>query len=196
MPCRFFILRLRVGGATQRSLFDFWRACGTLNIKRCLFAVYGMPYLIDGHNLIACLPDIDLEDPDDEAKLVTKLRGFAAGRGKKCTVIFDGGLPGGHSSMSNKAVKVIFASASHSDADSLIKQRIRKTRDAANWTLVSSDNGVLDCARRGKMKWMRSAEFARRLQRQDRRQDRRGEDDQAQVSPDEVEEWLDIFGCG
>ena len=196
MLCRFFILRLRVGRATQRSLFDFWRICDTLNIKRCLFAVYGMPYLIDGHNLIACLPDIDLEDPDDEAKLVTKLRGFAAGRGKKCTVIFDGGLPGGHSSMSSKSVKVIFASASHSDADSLLKQRIRKTRDAANWTLVSSDNGVLDCARRGKMKWMTSAEFARRLQRQSHRQDRRGEDDQAQVSADEVEEWLDIFGCG
>ena len=155
-----------------------------------------MPYLIDGHNLIACLPDIDLEDPDDEAKLVTKLRGFAAGQGKKCTVIFDGGLPGGHSSMANKAVKVIFASAAHSDADSLIKQRIRKTRDAANWTLVSSDNGVLDCARRHKMKWMRSDEFARRLQRQSRRQDRRGEDEQAQISPDEVDEWLDIFGCG
>ena len=171
-------------------------ACGTLNIKRYLFAVYGMPYLIDGHNLIACLPDIDLEDPDDEAKLVIKLRGFAAGRGRKCTVIFDGGLPGGHSSLSNKAVKVIFASAFHANADSLLKQRIRKTRDAANWTLVSSDQEVLDCARRCKMKWMTSDEFARRLQRKSRRQDRRGEDDQAQVPPDEVDEWLDIFGCG
>ena len=171
-------------------------ACGTLNIKRCLFAVYGMPYLIDGHNLIACLPDIDLGSPDVEAKLVIKLRGFAAGGGRKCTVIFDGGLPGGHSSLSNKAVKVIFASAFHANADSLLKQRIRKTRDAANWTLVSSDQEVLDCARRHKMKWMTSDEFARRLQRKSRRQDRRGEDDQAQVPPDEVDEWLDIFGCG
>ena len=152
-----------------------------------------MPYLIDGHNLIARLPDIDLEDPDDEAKLVTKLRGFAAAQRKKCTVIFDGGLPGGKSLMSNKSVKVIFASALHTNADSLLKQRIRKTRDAANWTLVSSDNEVLDCARRHKMKRMTSAEFARRLQRKSRHQDPRGEEIHVQVSADEVDEWLDKF---
>ena len=35
-----------------------------------------MPYLIDGHNLIACLPDISLDDPNDEAQLVNKLKGF------------------------------------------------------------------------------------------------------------------------
>ena len=153
-----------------------------------------MPYLIDGHNLIAQLPDIDLEDPDDEAKLVTKLRGFAAAQRKKCTVIFDGGLPGGKSLMSNKAVKVIFASAFHTNADRLLKQRIRKTPDAANWTLVSSDNEVLDCARRHKMKRMTSAEFSRQLQRKSRRQDPRGEEIHVQVSADEVDEWLDKFG--
>ena len=152
-----------------------------------------MPYLIDGHNLIARLPDIDLEDPDDEAKLVTKLRGFAAGRRKKCTVIFDGGLPGGKSSMSNKAVKVIFAAAFHTNADSLLKQRIRKTRDAANWTLVSSDNDVLDCARSHKMKCMTSAEFSRQLRRKPRQQDPRGESAQVHVPKQEVDEWLDIF---
>ena len=153
-----------------------------------------MPYLIDGHNLIARLPDIDLDDPDDEAKLVLKLRGFAAKQGKKCTVIFDGGLPGGYSSMSNRAVKVIFASAFHTNADSLLKRRIRKTRDAANWTLVSSDNEVLDCARSHRMKRMTSSEFLQQLQRKPRKQDRRGEAIQVQVSKDEVDEWLDIFG--
>ena len=42
-----------------------------------------MPYLIDGHNLIAKLPDIDIADPNDEAKLVTRLRGFAAKTSKQ-----------------------------------------------------------------------------------------------------------------
>jgi S-adenosylhomocysteine hydrolase len=34
-----------------------------------------MPYMIDGHNLIGKLPDISLDDPNDEALLVQKLAG-------------------------------------------------------------------------------------------------------------------------
>ena len=153
-----------------------------------------MPYLIDGHNLIAQLPDIHLEDPNDEAKLVNRLRGFAAKQGKTCTVIFDGGLPGGFSSLSSRAVTVIFASVAHTNADNLLKRRIRKTRDAANWTLVSSDREVLDCARRHNMKWMTSAAFSQQLRREPRQQDSRGEAVDPKISDDEVDDWLDIFG--
>lgn len=153
-----------------------------------------MQYLIDGHNLIARLPDIDLDDPDDEAKLVIKLRGFVARERKKCTVIFDGGLPGGHSTMSSKSVKVIFASASHTNADNVIRQRIRKLSDVYNWTVISSDNEVLDFARLHKVNTKTSAEFAGDLLRKPRIQDSRGESTHVQVSKDEVNEWLDIFG--
>ncbi len=153
-----------------------------------------MPYLIDGHNLIACMPDIDLDDPNDEALLVTKLRGFVAMHGKKCTVVFDGGIPGGYSTMSNKAVKVIFASAFRSNADNLIKERIRKIPDARNWTIVSSDNEVLDFARRYKMQAQTSVQFVQTIKRKPRIQDSRGESAHVQVTKDEVDEWLDIFG--
>ena len=153
-----------------------------------------MPYLIDGHNLIAQLPDIDLADPDDEAKLVIKLRGFVAKQRKKCTVIFDGGIPGGYSPMSNKAVKVIFASAFHTNADNLLKQRIKKIPDARNWTVVSSDHDVLNFARSHKMQAKTSTEFVQHLQSKPRIQDSRGESTHVQVPQDEVDEWLDIFG--
>lgn len=36
-----------------------------------------MPFLIDRHNVIAALPDIALEDPDDEARPVVKLRAWS-----------------------------------------------------------------------------------------------------------------------
>jgi hypothetical protein len=36
-----------------------------------------MPFLIDGHNLIGALPDLDLDDPDDEARLVERLQRLA-----------------------------------------------------------------------------------------------------------------------
>jgi len=157
-----------------------------------------MPYLIDGHNLIASLPDIDLADPNDEAKLVTKLKGLVAKkRGRmQCTVIFDCGLPGGHSAMSTKSVEVIFAAMQHSDADRLLKLRIRRTKDPKNWTVVSSDQAVLDCARAHKMKWLTSAEFVEKIAEESPAEDAPGEEGDEQRTEAEVEEWMDRFGGG
>ena len=69
-----------------------------------------MPFLIDGHNVIAALPDIDLEDPHDEAKLVLKLRAWTGRERRKAIVVFDGGIPGGYSrTLSTVSVRVVFA---------------------------------------------------------------------------------------
>lgn len=153
-----------------------------------------MPYLIDGHNLIARLPDINLDDPDDEAKLVIKLRGFAAKHKKKCIVVFDGGIPGGYSTMSNKSVTVVFAAASHTNADNVIKERITKINDPRNWTVVSSDNEVLNFAKNYKTQAQTSAQFTQILQTEPRERDSRGDSAHVHVPEDEVNEWLDLFG--
>ena len=155
-----------------------------------------MPYLIDGHNLIACLPDISLDDPNDEAKLVNKLKGFAARARKKCVVVFDHGLPGGPSRMSTRGVQVIFAAAHHASADDLIKRRIRSTKDAANWTAVSSDRDVLDYARGRRMQQMSSARFAQLLGPTSRVEETRGEEVHPSVSAEEVDELFAAFGGG
>ncbi len=47
-----------------------------------------MPLLIDGHNLIGRLPDLRLDDPDDEAKLVARLRTYCARTRKRITAVF------------------------------------------------------------------------------------------------------------
>ena len=153
-----------------------------------------MPYLIDGHNLIACLPDISLEDPNDEARLVNKLKGFAARTRKKCAVIFDHGLPGGHSSMSTRGVQVTFAAAQHTSADELIKRRINKTNDAPNWIVVSSDHEVLNHARRQRMNCMTSTQFARLLQSSQPARESRGEEIHPTVSDEEIDELFRAFG--
>jgi len=151
-----------------------------------------MPYLIDGHNLIAHLPDLRLDDPDDEAKLVMKLRGFAAARGKRCIVIFDHGLPGGSSRLSTPSVEVIFASAAATNADRIIKERIRDVTDAPNWVVVSSDNEVLADARRHGMRPMRCDKFAVYLSGQARP----GQDTHSNpyVPPKEIDAWMKEFG--
>lgn len=118
-----------------------------------------MAYLIDGHNLIGVLPDISLADPNDEAKLVLKLRGFAARVGKKCIVVFDKGIPAGKSSLSNYTVEAVFASPG-SNADRIMFERIRAAKDPQHWIVVSGDNAVIDCARLHRMRVYRSVEFA------------------------------------
>ncbi len=155
-----------------------------------------MPYLIDGHNLIAQLPDIALDDPNDEALLVERLKGFVAGNGKRCVVIFDRGLPGGKSTvLSTSRLQVIFASAHHTTADRLIQKRIRSIKDPKNWTLVSSDNEILATARAYGMKVIRASDFARQLQRAKKRQRPSiGEAEHIHLSEQEIDEWLKIFG--
>jgi len=150
-----------------------------------------MPYLIDGHNLIAALPDIDLSDPDDEAKLVLKLRGFTSGKKSTCVVIFDHGLPGGASQLSTRSVEVIFAAARRSNADRLLKQRIRKLPDPRNWTLVTSDREVQAVARARGMRCIGAPQFARELQARSRPA---AHTEPPPLAEDEIDEWLDIFG--
>jgi hypothetical protein len=152
-----------------------------------------MPYLIDGHNLIASLPDIHLDDPNDEAKLVNKLKSFVAGGGRKCTVVFDGGIPGGQSSMSNNAVKVTFAAAERSNADSIIKGRIRGARDPKFWTVVSSDHEVLNFARSRGARTMTSSKFAPLLRSKGEALSDLGEEIDPKIPDGDLELWLRQF---
>lgn len=154
-----------------------------------------MPYLIDGHNLIGALPDINIDDPDDEAKLVIKLKGFVARKRTQCTVIFDHGLPGGASRMSSRSVTVIFASAQHSNADALLKRRIGKIRDVGGWTVVSSDRDVADYARRRRLRQMTAQEFVRELQRPAAPAEAGDEDEKPAPSQADVDEFMGLFGA-
>ncbi|MCY4464992.1 MAG: NYN domain-containing protein [Chloroflexi bacterium] len=152
-----------------------------------------MPHLIDGHNLIASLPDIGMDDPHKEAKLVNKLKSWAAATRKKCTIVFDRGLPGGASKMGSSVVKVIFAADQRSDADTLIKSRISRARDRSAYTIVSSDSDVRIFAQRNGLKVITSAAFSGELQVKARPQPARGEEVNPVISEAEVDELLELF---
>lgn len=149
-----------------------------------------MPFLIDGHNVIAALPDIDLADPDDEARLVVKLRAWSGRERRKAIVIFDGGIPGGPSRvLSSPEVRVIFAARHHSTADRIIKERLGALPDAPNWTVVSSDREVLDNARMTGAKTLSAQEFAERLNQTLQVEPVKPEG----VPAAEVAAWLEVF---
>ena len=151
-----------------------------------------MPLLIDGHNLIGQLSDLCLDDPDDEAKLVARLRTYAARTRKRVTVVFDRGLPGGRSrDLSRGGVEVVFAASGRS-ADGILRGRIRRARDPRGLTVVTSDREVIAAAQARGARVVRSDEFAAQLETPNvgsREQDVR-------LSSEEVDEWLRLFEKG
>jgi len=154
-----------------------------------------MHYLIDGHNLIGKMPDIDLNDPDDEVKLVLRLRSWTArSRKRKVTVYFDRGLPGGEEKwLSSGPVKVIFAHAGRS-ADSLLINRIQSIKNPAEFMLVTSDIHIIRMAEARRMQVWRSEAFVVRMDQAQVTKSSTAElGDDPQISTDEVEMWLDMF---
>jgi predicted RNA-binding protein with PIN domain len=149
-----------------------------------------MPYLIDGHNVIAALPDINLEDDNDEAQLVLKLRTWSSRLRRKVIVIFDGGITGGSSAdLSSPDVHVVFAARFHTNADRIIRERLKSLRDARNWTVISSDLEVLDQARLVGAKVLTAQQFAEQLNRPTSPVPEKPD----YVSPAAVDNWLEIF---
>lgn len=149
-----------------------------------------MPYLIDGHNLIAALPDLELDDPYDEAKLALQLRAWAGRERQKVYVVFDGGLPGGYSrELSTGRVQVTFAAERRTNADAILKARLSRLPDPGNWTLVSSDHEVRDRAQQVGARVLTSQEFAAQLVETLPALVEKPE----VVSPSEVHAWLQEF---
>jgi predicted RNA-binding protein with PIN domain len=150
-----------------------------------------MPYIIDGHNLIPKL-GLRLDSFDDEIDLITRLQEFCRVRRAKVEVYFDGAPPGQSGTRSAGAVTAHFVRQG-SSADSAIEVRLETMgRSAKNWTVVSSDHRVRRAAQSVHASVITSDEFARQVSAaQNERMTRsKGE---ASLSPDEVEEWLNVF---
>jgi predicted RNA-binding protein with PIN domain len=122
-----------------------------------------MPYLIDGHNLIASLPDIQLHDPDDELRLIERLTAFCARVGKEATVYFDRSALGLQDPVRLGGVTARFVSEPQ-NADQAITSHLRHLGgEAGNWTVVSSDHAVQRAAKHAGARVLSSREFSQLL---------------------------------
>ena len=150
--------------------------------------------LIDGHNLIAQLPGLSLDDPDDEQQLVVMLRKYAARRGARIVVVFDSGSLGGKSrELSGGHVTAIFA-GSHTIADRILMERMRELKKPGEWMLVSSDREVQQAAEKRRVLVRSSQDFAAIMLAPPKEADNVQPAVEAKLSTDEVAEWLKIFG--
>jgi len=154
-----------------------------------------MSILIDGHNLIGQLADLSLADPNDEAKLVQRLRVYRSTVSCPITVVFDHGenyVP--PQSLSGGGVEVVFAN-SQSSADEHIIQRIRQNGAPHRLLVISSDQDIQAAARSCGAQVMTSQEFALEMKKRHapKHKKRRRTTQEPSLSAREVEEWLAVF---
>ena len=153
-----------------------------------------MPFIIDGHNLIPKVPGLSLVDIDDEMSLVEILQEFCRRQRKQVEVFFDKAAPGGVRARKFGCVTARFVSQGRT-ADEAIKDRLmRLGGEARNYSVVSSDRAVQASARAARARVVSSDEFAGSILSKgiDSPEDLGGLDD-APMSGDEIDEWLELF---
>jgi len=123
-----------------------------------------MPFLIDGHNLIGQTPGWQLTDPEDEQRLIARLRQYLGRLGKQGVVVFDHGpqFHRGARRLTTGRLTIIFAAASQT-ADEVIIQRLARERNPRGITVVTSDQALARAARHYGATVMAAHVFARQM---------------------------------
>ena len=154
-----------------------------------------MPYLIDGHNLIPKVSGISLDEVEDEMRLVELLQVFCQRNRKQTEVFFDNAAPGGVRARHYGRVLARFVQQG-TTADQAIYNRLKHLRgEARNWTVVSSDRAIQAAAHAVHAQVLSSEVFAAQLQRTpDESISDLGESADASIAPQEIEDWLKLFG--
>jgi uncharacterized protein len=154
-----------------------------------------MPYIIDGHNLIPKLPGLNLQDVDDELKLVELLQAFCQRARRRVEVYFDNAPPGFARGQRLGAVTAHFVRQG-TTADEAIRRRLERLgRAAKNWTVVSSDGQVQAAARLVRAHYISAEAFAQTLVKVSKEAPPESERAAgSDLSQAEVDEWLELFG--
>jgi predicted RNA-binding protein with PIN domain len=154
-----------------------------------------MPYLIDGHNLIPKIAGLSLQATDDENQLIALLQEYCRLERKEAEVFFDKAPPGGVKARNFGAVTARFVRTG-TTADDAIRARLTRLGNAArNWTVISSDAAVQASARSARSRYVNSEQFAAQMaEALSGKADEGQRREQASVAPDEMDDWLRLFG--
>ncbi len=156
-----------------------------------------MPYLIDGNNVIGSSPDLAQAESGSRQKLIDLMVQFQRHRSNSVVLVFDGArgdevVP----PIGDGRFSVLFPCEGET-ADDVIERLMKEYSSCRDVVLVSSDKKLKDLARDRGGRAMNAIEFYFDLKRINRIQDRRQEKEKrihGQLSDNEVDQWLKIFG--
>jgi len=158
-----------------------------------------MPYIIDGNNLIGCSPDISLEDKEAREKLLYIVTKYQEKRNNSIIIVFDGEPENGlYREEVNQKFSVRYPRFGGS-ADEEIKELLGSYNDYRDVILVSSDRELKTMARKKGAKIVNSIEFYYKLKqayRVDGWQEEKNKRIEAELSENEVDQWMKIFQNG
>jgi predicted RNA-binding protein with PIN domain len=154
--------------------------------------------LIDGNNLLYRVPETSrLASDDFEAakRLLCRMLSDYAGRSQaRITVVFDGYAGTGQRFGTEPEVRAIHT-ISPETADQRIIKMLKRAEDPASLCVVSDDRaGVETPARELGARVVSSTSFAASLSRRGSSREVLQEKPAADVSPHEVDDWLEFFG--
>ena len=152
-----------------------------------------MPYLIDGHNLIGKIPGLSLAELDDEKELIELLQNYCQNNAKDVEVFFDHAATGHARARVHGRVTARFVRSGETADQAIIRRLKGLGKQAANWTVVSSDRQVQNAARRSRARVLPAENFTRELLAESSSP---GVQDKPKISDDDVNEWLKLFGDG
>lgn len=161
-----------------------------------------MNYLIDGHNLIGKIDDIQLSDPDDEAKLVLRLITWAAvGKNRRVVVVFDGGTHGTNwSAFKSERVKAVFVpQGKTADAWLIDFMRHEVKKNVRDYHVVTSDLQIIKQAENRRIAYTNAEDFALALADERKNlselgQERPASSDRPLLAEHQVDAWMQLFG--
>ena len=137
---------------------------------------------------------MSLQDIDDEIQLVKLLQEFCRINRKRVEVYFDNAPPGSPGARNYGSVIARFIRQGRT-ADQAIQQKLKRLAgDARNWTVVSSDREVQVNARSARAKILPAEDFAEQLIGLEGGTGQGSVREEHDLSPQEVEDWLKIFG--
>lgn len=149
-----------------------------------------MPYLIDGNNLMAHLVGPYAEKGKARQQLLQELARFVSVHKVKLSVVFDG-VPDDEypEGMRYKSVRILYAKPG-SDADTRIKDLVRRSSYKRDLVVVTSDKALGSKVSHYGAKVITARRFGTELAESAGKKSEKPE----QNSPVDVEEWLAYFG--
>lgn len=153
-----------------------------------------MIFWIDGHNLIGALPDIDLAEPDDEARLLARLQTFVWRGRHRMVVFFDHGQGGQGPLVRGTDLEARFAPRGLT-ADDLIRAALDGASRGTlqDIVLVTSDRALQSAARAAGVRAQAVGSFVRQLEAVEAEGGRPAVEEEPSLSAAESDELLRQF---